>query len=208
MAKNNNAVNNFVSISRGNSKMGAIPSVSLPPVVTCPAGVPCNKKCYACKICRLRATVRAAYDRNLEILSTDPEAYWLDVRRAVKMSAYFRFHVSGDIPHYDYLLHMVETAKNAPHCQILCFTKRYEWINMFINENGALPENLHMIFSEWGDSWTVPNPHKLPTSRVIFKGEAVPDGVKVCGGNCYECACRGVGCWELKSGETIAFFEH
>lgn len=56
--------------------------------------------------------------------------------------------------------------------------------------------------------WTVPNPHNLPTSAVIFKGTEPRDGWKVCGGNCAECACRGCGCWELKKGETIAFYQH
>lgn len=51
-------------------------------------------------------------------------------------------------------------------------------------------------------------PHGVPTAAVIFKGEEPRDGWKVCGGNCTECACRGVGCWELKPGETIAFYEH
>ena len=41
-----------VSISKGNSKMGAIPSVSLPPITTCAAGCTCAKKCYAAKLCR------------------------------------------------------------------------------------------------------------------------------------------------------------
>ena len=45
-----------VSISRGNVKMGAIPSVSLPPIITCSkeACKHCGKKCYALKIARLR----------------------------------------------------------------------------------------------------------------------------------------------------------
>lgn len=31
---------------------------------------------------------------------------------------------------------------------------------------------------------------------------------KICGGNCTECASCGIGCWELKPGETIAFYQH
>lgn len=196
-----------VSISTGNRKMGQIPSVSLPPIVTCPTGCPCAKKCYAAKLCRLRPTVREAYARNLEILRADPAAYWLQVKAAASMTRYFRFHVSGDIPNYEYLCNMVQVARDLPGTQFLVFTKRYDIVNAYISDNW-LPDNLHLIFSEWGEGWTVSNPHNLPTAAVIFKGTEPHDNWKVCGGNCAECACRGVGCWELKPGETIAFYEH
>lgn len=197
-----------VSISTGNRKMGAIPSVSLPPVITCPANCPCSKKCYALKMCRIYPTVKAAYQNNLDILNEDWNEYWRQVRFAVSMTRYFRFHVAGDIPNKGYFKEMVITARQNPHTQILAFTKQYDIVNNYIDIFGDLPQNLHIIFSEWGDNWAVPNPHSLPTSTVIFKGETPSDDWKICGGNCTECACRGVGCWELKKGETIAFYEH
>ena len=197
-----------VSISKGNAKMGAIPSVSLPPIVTCPAGCPCAKKCYAAKLCRIRKSVKEAYERNFEILFENWDGYWLQVKAAACMSRYFRFHVSGDIPNINYFGEMVTTARELPGTQFLAFTKKYGIVNDYIAAYGELPGNLHIIFSEWGEGWEVPNPHKLPTAAVIFKGEEPRDDWKVCGGNCAECACRGVGCWELKSGETIAFYEH
>lgn len=197
-----------VSISRGNTKMGAIPSVSLPPVITCPAGAPCAKKCYAAKLCRLRPSVRNAYENNLEILRHHNTEYWTQVEAAVQMNKYFRFHVSGDIPSKNYFAEMVRIAERNPGTQILAFTKQYDIVNGHISKYGALPVNLHLIFSQWGDNWQVPNPYNLPTSAVIFKGQEPRDDWKVCGGNCTECACRGVGCWELKPGETIAFHEH
>lgn len=196
-----------VSISPGNNKMGAIPSVSLPPVITCPRGVPCAAKCYAAKLCRLRPTVREAYARNLEILLTDPLEYWRQVRFAASVARYFRFHVSGDIPGADYLAEMIATAEALPGTDFLAFTKNYAVVNAWFDNGGQLPGNLHLIFSEWGRA-EIPNPHNFPTAAVIFKGEEPREGWKVCGGNCTECACRGVGCWELKSGETIAFYEH
>ena len=197
-----------VSISTGNRKMGAIPSVSLPPIVTCPAGCPCAKKCYAAKMARIYPSVRKAYQNNLDILQSNPGEYWHQVNQAVKINRYFRFHVSGDIPTPEYFAEMVNVARQNPGTEILVFTKRYQIVNDYITESGKLPENLHLIFSQWGDNWTVPNPHNLPTAAVIFKGQEPADDWKVCGGNCTECACRGVGCWQLKQGETIAFYEH
>lgn len=197
-----------ISISPGNTKMGAIPSVSLPPVITCPAGCPCSKKCYAAKLARIYPSVKNAYTRNLEILKTAPADYWEQVKTAATPTGFFRFHVSGDIPNPEYFAQMVKLAHDVPETRFLCFTKKYSIINDFLNEGGTIPENLHLIFSEWGDGWNVDNPHSLPTSAVIFKGQTPRDDWKVCPGNCAECAARGVGCWELKRGETIAFYEH
>ena len=200
-----------VSISRGNRKMGAIPSVSLPPVVTCAAGCPCAKKCYAVKMCRIYKNVKASYQNNLDILQGDPARYWEDILMAVKASRYFRLHVSGDIPNSEYFANMVSVAANNPHCEILAFTKQYDIVNGYLDQrNGYLPKNLHIIFSRWSPEWDVAikNPHDLPMSAVIFRGQDGSQYEKICGGNCFECACQGVGCWALQNGETIAFYEH
>jgi hypothetical protein len=102
---------------------------------------------------------------------------------------------------------MLQTARELPETNFLCFTKRYSIVNEFIERYGELPENLHLIFSEW-EGLELDNPHNVPTAAVIFKGQEPRDNWKVCPGNCSECAARGVGCWELKPGETIAFYEH
>ena len=196
-----------ISISTGNKKMGAIPSVSLPPIITCPKGAPCAKKCYAAKLCRIYPSVKNAYNTNLNILNNNPVDYWQQVRDAARMTKYFRYHVSGDIPDTMYLAEMVTTAEKIPGTTFLAFTKQYQIVNTLLDAIGHFPNNLKIIFSAWGD--IVPNnPHNLPISNVIFKGTKPAPDWKICGGNCSECACQGVGCWELKQGETIAFYEH
>lgn len=199
--------NNLISISKGNSKMGFIPSVSLPPVVTCAAGCTCAKKCYAAKLCRIYGSVRKAYNRNLEILNNNELEYWHQVNNAVKMSKYFRFHVSGDIVDSHYFNWMATIADMNPGTTILAFTKQYNIINGYISTVGPLPSNLKIIFSAW-PGMPMENPYNMPVAHVIFKGQEPADHWKICGGNCSECACRGVGCWELKQGEHIAFYEH
>ncbi len=196
-----------VSISKGNSKMGAIPSVSLPAITTCNPSAPCFKLCYAAKIARLRKTVQTAYDRNFEILTTNPAQYWEEVKQAATMARYFRYHVSGDIPDYSYLVNMIDLARELPHTSFLAFTKQYHIVNNYLKYDGAIPENLKIIFSNWGE-WKCENPHNLPTCEVILKGNEPGPEWKICGGNCTECACRGIGCWELKNGETIAIYQH
>lgn len=196
-----------VSISTGNRKMGEIPSVSLPACTTCNPDAPCFKDCYAVKIARLYKAANAAYNRNLNILERDPASYWDQVRTAASMAQYFRFHVSGDIPSIDYFYNMVALARDLKNTRFLVFTKQYHIVNNFLNAGGVIPSNLKVIFSNWG-AWKCDNPHKLPECEVIFKGDKVADQWKICGGNCTECACRGIGCWEVKNNETIAIYKH
>ena len=197
----------IVSISKGNSKMGAIPSVSLPACITCNPKAPCFKLCYAAKIERIYKTAKQSYQRNLDILTNDPFSYWAQVKAAAMVNRFFRFHVSGDIPNTDYFVHMIKLAENTPQTNFLAFTKQYNIVNEYLNNGGKIPHNLKIIFSNWG-SWKCDNPHNLPVCEVIFPDMEVKPEWKICGGNCTECACRGIGCWEVKTGETIAIYKH
>ena len=196
-----------VSISKGNRKMGAIPSVSLPPIITCKNCSSCAKKCYAAKLARIYKNTRDAWDRNYRIVCQDRNAYFDQVAAAAMVSGFFRFHVSGDILDIDYLDRMCKTARKCKNTQFLAFTKNYEDVNAYLASHKK-PRNLHLIFSLPFDGARIDNPQNLPTAAVILRGSEPAPNYKICGGNCTECACRGVGCWELKKGETIAFYEH
>lgn len=197
-----------VSISNGNIKMGAIPSVSLPSITTC-RQCECNQKCYAAKLERLRPSVRKAYANNLALLQEEPDTYWREVEAAIMMSRFFRFHVSGDIPDMSYLVRMVGVASRQPHCQILCFTKKFELVNELLDSGAVLPANLHMIFSGW-HGLVMQNPHNLPEAHVQFRDgttTARPAALP-CSENCAECAKTDGGCWTLKNGDQVVFHEH
>lgn len=198
-----------ISISPGNHKMGAIPSVSLPAVLTCRGDCACKQKCYAKKLERLRRTVREAYARNLNILTNSPDTYWREVEATVMVSRFFRFHVSGDIPNAAYFEKMVEIANRNPHCEILCFTKRYSTVNSYIESHGALPKNLHMVFSAW-KGLAMENPFRLPEAHVLYRDGTTTASAdaKPCGGNCAQCCMHDCGCWSLQSGEQVVFKEH
>lgn len=219
-----------VKISKGNSKLGAIPSVSLPSIKTC-RQCACQEKCYAQKLERLRPAVRNAYQHNLEVLQKDPETYWREVEASIMMSRFFRFHVSGDIPSMEYFAKMVEVAKRNHHCEILCFTKKYEIVNKHIenlemlkyatlvfpdcmlakpaNTDPVIPANLHIIYSGWV-GLEMDNPHSLPEAHVRYRDgstTAREDAIE-CGGNCTECALTEGGCWNLQKGQQVVFNEH
>lgn len=197
-----------VSISSGNQKMGRISSVSLPSVVTC-RKCDCQQKCYARKIERLRKSVAKAYRNNLDLLRSDPGTYWREVEAAIMMSRFFRFHVSGDIPDRQYLENILAVSGRNRHCQILCFTKKYELVNELYAEGIKFPDNLHIIFSAWVGLKMI-NPFSLPEAHVRYKDgstTARPDAIE-CSGNCTECAQTDTGCWILRPGEQIIFNEH
>ena len=175
-----------VSISRGNEKLGSIQSVSLPSGLTC-RECDCSRKCYARRIERRRPSVAAA----------------------IMLSRFFRFHVSGDIPNTTYFHIMMEVAKRNSHCEILCFTKKYEIVNEVLASGIPLPSNLHMIFSAW-KGLRMDNPFQLPEAHVRYKDGTTTarSDAKECGGNCTECACTSGGCWSLHTGEQVVFNEH
>lgn len=198
-----------VTISNANSKMGNVASVSLLPYLSCPARCAgtCGAKCYAAKLANLRPSVLQSYAKNQALAMYRPDLFWAQVNVAVMAVRFFRFHVSGDILNADYFNHMVEVARNNERTEILVFTKRYEIANAWIDENGELPANLHILFSGW-QNLKPENPNALPETNVFADENEINDNWKICGGNCFNCACRGVGCWQAGKGETVAFKLH
>lgn len=197
-----------VSISEGNSKMGSIRSVSLPAIKTCIV-CDCNKICYANRLANFRKSVGKSYENNFKILTENAAIYWQQVSAAVSMSRFFRFHVSGDIPDKEYFNKMIDVSTKNPHCEILCFTKKYGIVNDYLEKFSYLPQNLHIIFSAWVGLKMV-NPFLLPEAHVRYSDgtTTASDGAIECGGNCTECAMAGEGCWTLQNGEQVIFNQH
>ena len=104
---------------------------------------------------------------------------------------------------------MVEVAGRNSHCEILCFTKKYELVNTLLEDIKKLPDNLHIIFSGWVGLEMV-NPFSLPEAHVRYRDgtTTASDSAVECGGNCTECAKTDGGCWSLKNGEQVVFHEH
>ena len=199
-----------LKLSKGNAKLGNIQSVSLPAGLTCRKDCECNKKCYAMRLERLRPAVKSAYQANYDLLQQEPDVYWREVEAAIMMSRFFRFHVSGDIPDSDYLKMMVKIANRNPHCEILCFSKKFDIINGFLSDNTyGFPPNLHIILSAWR-GLHMDNPYFLPEAHVRYRDgtTTAPAGAVECGGNCSECAMTDGGCWSLKPGQCVVFKEH
>lgn len=203
-----------VKFSTGNRKTGAqVPSVSLIPVADCGNCAVCAKGCYDVRNVCFQTTVQKARANNSAILRYDPEKYFSEVLGYVakKRVKFFRWHVGGDIKNHIYLRNMVRIAEQNPACQFLAFTKMYDLVNDWLDNVGPLPENLHIIFSDWRGA-EFENPHGLPVSSQLWpdgtKGPHCTDRSFLCPGSCEECAEKGVGCWVADKGDTILFVAH
>lgn len=201
-----------IKISKTNSKLGLIPSVNLPPIITCRKGCPCAKSCYARKGHFRYSNVLASMDNNYQLYMQNPHTYFAEIKRTINNGlvsySYFRWHASGDFVDEKYFQGVVRVANELPNTQFLAFTKKYEMVNDFLHKGNTMPSNLHIVFSAWGTSLRVDNPYNLPVSYVRFSDEAqnifIPDNALECSGDCTNC----LQCWHIRNGESVVFNKH
>lgn len=200
-----------VHISHGITKLGAdIPSVSFPPVITCDPNAPCFKKCYARRGRFAFPHNKDLLQKNLDLWKSDPSGFFFDVKFVAFHSRFFRYFSSGDIPDMEFFIHMTEVARELPDTQFLAFTKKTDIVNTYIDANGELPPNLHIVFSAWG-SWLPHNPYNLPVAYIRFKkgdNSMIPTDARPCQRFCGDCVMTGCSCWDLQKGESVCFTEH
>ena len=192
-----------LTISKGNSKLGAIANLSLPPGEACRPDVACLRNgCYALKAFTMYAGTRKAWGGNLNLWRTSPQAFrkqldiWLQKRRPDR----FRFHVGGDIPDREYFLMIRSIASNFPGTKFLVFTKRYDILTPA--DFQRLPGNLTVILSRWPG---VPAPaggfDAVPNAWLAEDPER-PQNADECSGKCDICG----DCWGRSS--DIVFHRH
>lgn len=193
-----------LSISKENSKMGKVCSVSLTPHKACPPDVPCKKSCYAWKIYfpPTRKPVRTAWDGNLAYAVADMAGYFGGINAFLhgvkKPKSFFRWHVGGDILNQEYLSGMKWIAQENVNTNFLAFTKNHS-----LDFNG-LPDNLVIIASMW-PGWGDPT---LPLRKAWMQDgteNRIPEGALECQGGCDNCGL----CWHLPSlNRDVVFHKH
>lgn len=197
-------------ISLSNSKLGSIPSINLPPIVTCRPDAPCKSTCYACNGRFRFKNVKQTLESNLEEWKSDPGKYMQSVINACANVRFFRWHSAGDIPDESYLAMMCRVAFSQPEVHFLCFTKKHEMVNLYVSRYGK-PKNLNIIFSAWGD-FVPENPHNFPMAYVLLKSgegeDRIPARAVPCSGSCNECIKDEMNCWKLNPGMCVVFKEH
>lgn len=205
---NINAEDIPMCISDGNKKIGHVLNVSLMPIMTCKNCGKCKYLCYDVKACIQYKNVIDARVRNTVLLEKNRDEYFRRIYNKClrrRKNKYFRWHVAGDIVDFDYFARMVELAKEMVEFVFWTYTKNYEVVNEYCDKYGkdSIPDNLHIMFSEWRGMEMV-NPYHFPEFRVVFKDEEEPKGF-YCPGNCDVCKEIKRGCLV---GETTYCREH
>lgn len=207
-----------VKISTGVSKLGAcIPSINLPPIVTCRSNAPCAKctkeggGCYALRGNWLYEHTQKRLWGNLYAYREDPVNFFNSIISQTRLYNYVRWFSSGDIVDMDFLKGMCKVARTNKSTKYLCFTKKYELVNEFLDLGHKIPKNLRIVFSTWGD-FIPENPYNLPMTYTKFKkgnvnfktNKNIPETAIPCGGKCELCQM----CWLLKKGQSVVFNKH
>ena len=177
-----------VHISEKNSKLGRIPNISLPPLVSCVENPPCASLCYARKAYEryARSSCKPAWDENLAFYRESPASYFIAIRKWIqeRKPVYFRWHVGGDIPDEDYLVGMKHVAITCEGTNFLAFSRRpWAW--------GRGPDNLMILRSYWLNE----NVGEEAGFKVVHKGANVPLEDR-CPGQCDKC----YACWHMEPG--------
>lgn len=197
-----------MKISKGNSKIGKVWNISLPPIKACIGCADiCGKACYAMKAYRQYNATRESWDHNFDQAKNDIGNYFQELESALQKykGKFFRWHVAGDILNIFYFSHMVAIANRFPHIKFLAFTKQYKIVNEFLYIGYSLPENLQIIFSAW-PNLPMDNPNQFPVAWMNDGTETrIPATAMRCPGQCDSCGL----CWSLKNiGRDVYFDKH
>jgi len=216
----------IISISMENTKMGPIPSFSLPPGLSCSPNAPCRKHgCYAMRMYRRRKTIHSAWDRNWFMVKHRQNDWqrqmlgWLSIYQPIA----FRIHVSGDFFCERYMRQWVEIAEKNPNVNFFTFTKHWCTLRDYIcNPNShPIPRNLSVILSAWTpdkNNWCPPEDlmKKFPVAWMekkardivhisdTLKAIGMKRSVSECEGHCATCG----KCFKLKRKDGDILFQY
>lgn len=175
------AVPAFVSITKGNSKIGkhetwsysTMPGAGLMRYAsgeavsnvagTC-AGVcqGCEKACYARKAALAYSSTAICWSKNTLALRENSASLYIAFARKYKSARnkprYFRFHVAGEFMPGEAgmkeLLELAQVARDYPQVIVYGYTKRTVLLAQYEARFGELPKNLVIMASIWRDTVT------------------------------------------------------
>ncbi len=202
-----------IKISTTNAKLGyQIPSISLLPECSCRKDAPCTKLCYG-KRGNYRFTQNQATQHfNYQCYVENSDNYFNEIitylNDSLIMHKFFRWHSVGDIVDANYFLGMIRVAKKCKQVKFLCFTKKFNIINEYLQTGAKIPNNLKIVFSAWHNGFKIDNPFNFPIAYIYFKNNKlnpdIPATAIPCAGYCPDC----LACWSLKRGQSVFFAQH
>lgn len=175
----------------------------------------CKSDCYAIKytIYHHNSCVKT-YADNTILAREDVDTFFRELQLFIdrSMVAAIRFHAAGEIPSYNYLLHMAAIAEENPTITFYTYTKRYSWLEKYVQENGDFPFNLVINVSIWHNNYD--NPLGLPEfiyddgSDETLKNIPHCPAVDINGHDTGETCAHCKMCLKAKKGSKIAVYAH
>ena len=174
----------------------------------------CKHDCYAIKTQIFRNNGIVSWAENTLLAVHEPETFFKEIQQFLdrSMVAAVRFHSFGEIPSYKYLLYMIKLAEDNPTVAFYTYTKRFSWVEKYLEVNKALPDNLVINMSIWHKNYD--NPYSLP--EFIYDDGTEEDVAKLphcpavdkngheTGITCSNCK----RCLKAKKGSKIAVYAH
>lgn len=208
----------MICISYCNKKLGSIASIDIAVGLSCRIDAPCSKDCYATKgaynyenVKQKRIEAYAFYKQNGDAYFDEIiKEFKEDIKHNKRAPFFVRWHSTGDIVDEKYFDGVVRVAKTLKKTKFLIFTKKFEIVNKYVSNGGAIPKNLVVVFSRWGRFFKVDNPNNFPMSYIRFKEnckfleEPMPSNALECIGSCDICQ----KCFKMKKGASVIFDQH
>jgi len=171
-----------IKISKGNTKIGKIPNISLVPIKDCGNCSLCKTKCYAMKAYRQYPSTRKAWETNSEAFRENPYDACMLVGEFFykRKPKYFRIHVAGDFLNQIHLNAWIILCRVFSSINFMVNTK------MFNLDYSKIPSNMKVRFSMWSNQ---PIPETtLPKAWLDDGTETrIPEDAVQCSGKCDEC---------------------
>lgn len=177
----------------------------------------CANKCYAIRDAKLYCrTCIPSWGKNTLIMRNDIEGMFsqLKGKLTAKKAKVLRFHSSGEIESYTYLLHMVKLAVEMPDVQFYCYTKRFKYVQKYLDEYQEFPKNLVVNISVWKGNdagydfknlnYFVYDDHTDPEVMKMKHCPAVDKNGRSTGITCGQCG----WCFKGNNKRRIAVYEH
>ena len=177
----------------------------------------CANACYAIRDTkRYHNTCVPALGKNTLIMRHNIDGLFtqLEEKLTKKKAQVLRYHSSGEIENFNYLLHMVKLAVKMPDVKFYCYTKRFNFVQKYLTEYGMFPENLTVNISVWNGNDKGYNFEGLnkfvyddgsdPEVAKLFHCKAVDPNGKSTGLTCDKCG----RCFRGNKGLVTAVYAH
>ena len=184
-------------LSRWNSKLGVIPSFSLPVLKTCPGKTEfCSRLCYGLKGRFTRQRIRELVQNNLEA-SRQPDFAERMIREILKAKPEaFRLHVIGDFYSVEYVEKWLEIADRLPDVKFFGSTRSWRVLGLrdAVTRLRDLP-NVYLRASIDLSHLDQPS-HSWGVWSIEGKGDPCPHDYSLAD-NCITCK----KCWQTKDSD-------